>query len=246
MVRENNIYLSIVIPAYNEGANIAFTLQDVAQYLKNKNYAYEIIVVNDGSLDETATLAALESKLFAHFTLLEHSPNRGKGYSVKEGVSAAKGELILFMDADNSTRINQIEGLMSAIIEGYDIAIASRRLPGAIIETRQPFYRIILGNIYILLSRLILGTAVNDYNCGFKLYKKAAAKLLFSKLVRDDWSFDSELIYLIFKHGLKIKEVPVRWHDKKKTSKVRPLRDGIKSLCSLFKIRFTRYQRKDI
>ncbi|MDD5583484.1 MAG: glycosyltransferase family 2 protein [Candidatus Omnitrophica bacterium] len=226
------------MPAYNEAANIASTLEDIAQYLKNKNYLYEVIVVNDGSNDDTVALARARSSLFPYFTLLEHFPNRGKGYAVKVGVAAAKGDFILFMDADNSTRISQVDGLMSAILDGYDVAIASRRIPGAIIETRQPFYRIILGNVYIVLSKLILGVTVNDYNCGFKLYKKEAATLLFSQLTRSDWSFDSELIYLVFKHGLKIKEVPVRWHDKKKTSKVRPFQDGIKSFVSLIRIRF--------
>lgn len=237
------IYLSIVIPAYNEASNLASTLKDISQYLKNKDYAYEIIVVNDGSLDDTATIAKNAGSLFAHFTLLEHSPNRGKGYAVKVGVMAAQGELVLFMDADNSTRISQIEGLLSGIKDGYDVVIASRRIPGAIIETRQPFYRIILGNVYIVLSKLILGATVNDYNCGFKLYKKEAAKSLFMQLTRNDWSFDSELIYLIFKQGLKIKEIPVRWHDQKKTSKVKPLQDGIKSFISLVRIRFSKNQK---
>jgi dolichyl-phosphate beta-glucosyltransferase len=127
-----------------------------------------------------------------------------------------------------------------AINDGYDVAVASRRIPGSIIETSQPFYRVFLGNIYILLSKLILGASVKDYNCGFKLYKKEAAMALFSSLTRDDWSFDSELIYLTFKLKLKMKEVPVRWRDKKSTSKVKPLHDGVKSFTSLLKIRFNK------
>ncbi|MCK9614374.1 MAG: glycosyltransferase family 2 protein [Candidatus Omnitrophica bacterium] len=243
MIESNkNIYLSIVIPVYNEEVNISSTLLDIAQYLKTKNYTYEIIMVDDGSTDKTAEFAVLEGKIFEHFTLLKHSPNRGKGYSVKEGVQAAQGEFVLFMDADNSTRINQIDRLLAAIFDGYDIAIASRRIPGAVIEEYQPFHRIIMGNTYILLSRMILGTNVKDYNCGFKLYKEGVAKKLFSQLTRKDWSFDSELIYLISKYGFKIKEVPVRWQDKRETSKVKPLRDGIKSFISLFKIRFQKRQ----
>lgn len=234
------IYLSIVIPAYNEEQNISSTLQDIAQYLKSKNYSYEVIVVDDGSIDKTAESAAFEGKVFPHFTLLRHSPNRGKGYTVKEGVLSARGGLILFMDADNSTRINQIDKFISAILEGYDIAIGSRRAKGAVIEELQPLHRRFLGNTYIKLSKLILGTDVNDYNCGFKLYKKEAAKRLFEKLSRDDWSFDSELIFLAKKFNLKIKEVPVIWQDKQKTSKVRPLRDGIKSFISLVRIKFSR------
>jgi dolichyl-phosphate beta-glucosyltransferase len=237
----DNIYLTVVIPAYNEEGNIAATLQDIAQYLRTKNYSYEVIVVDDGSRDKTAELAAFEGKVLPHFTLLRHSPNKGKGYTVKEGVLAARGDLILFMDADNSTRINQIDNLMSAIIDGYDIAIGSRRMTGAIIEEYQPRSRRILGTTYIKLSNLILGTNVNDYNCGFKLYKKNAAKILFKNLTRNDWSFDSELIFLAARMNLKIKEIPVIWHDKQETSKVKPLKDGLKSFFSLLKIRFTKY-----
>jgi len=235
------LYLSIVIPAYNEEENISSTLQDIAQYLKTKNYLYEVIVADDGSNDKTAELAAFEGKVFPHFNLLRHSPNRGKGYTVKEGVLAASGELILFMDADNSTRINQIDKLISAILAGNDIAMGSRRIEGSIIEEYQPKHRRFLGNMYIKLSNVILNTNVNDYNCGFKLYKKNTAKILFDKLTRNDWSFDSELIYLASKFKFKIKEVPVTWQDKQKTSKVKPLKDGLKSFLSLLKIRFTKY-----
>ncbi|MFA5337249.1 MAG: dolichyl-phosphate beta-glucosyltransferase [Candidatus Omnitrophota bacterium] len=237
MQNGKSLYLSIVIPAYNEEENISSTLQDIAQYLKTKNYSYEIIVVDDASRDKTAELAAFEGKVFPNFTLLRHSPNRGKGYTVKEGVLAATGELILFMDADNSTRINQIDKLMSAMLEGNDTAIGSRRIAGSVIEEYQPRHRRFLGNIYIKLSNLILNANIDDYNCGFKLYKKTAAKRLFEKLTRNDWSFDSELIFLAGKLNLKIKEVPVVWQDKQKTSKVKPLRDGIKSFISLIRIK---------
>lgn len=240
MKDEGSIYLSIVIPAYNEEPNLASTLEDISAYLKNKEYAYEIIVVDDGSKDKTAEIVHNASKMFKSFLYLKNEINRGKGYSVKRGILEAKGELILFMDADNSTRINQIEDLIKNITDGFDIAIASRRVPGAQIEKSQSLFRILLGNTYILLSKIILGTNVNDYNCGFKLYKKDTAVLLFKQLTRDDWSFDSELIYLVTMLGLKLKEVPVKWEDKL-TSKVKPIRDGIKSLLSLFKIRFQKY-----
>ncbi|MBU2102030.1 MAG: glycosyltransferase family 2 protein [Candidatus Omnitrophica bacterium] len=238
---EPNIHLSIVIPAYNEASNISFTLEDVAQYLKNKDYTHEIIVVNDGSHDDTATIAASHNRLFQRFALLENETNKGKGNAVKKGVLQAQGEFILFMDADNSTRISQLDKLMSAVLSGSDIAMGSRRTEGSIIEESQPIARVILGNIYILLSQIILGTRVKDYNCGFKLYKKAIAKKLFSQLTQDDWSFDSELIYLAARQNLSIKEVPVNWQDKKKTSKVKPFRDGIKSFVSLLKIKFKKH-----
>jgi len=238
MLNPDNIYLSIVIPAYNEEQNLSSTLHDIAQYLKKKDYKYEIIVVDDGSNDRTAEIASSEGKNFQYFTLLKNRTNRGKGYSVKNGVLAAKGELVLFMDADNSTRIDQVEKLFLAIKEGFDVAIASRKVTGAIAAS-QPLYRIILGNTYILFSKAIIGTKVRDYNCGFKLYRQDIIKFLFPRLTMDDWSFDSELIYLISKFKLKIKEIPVRW-EYKRTSKVKPLRDGIKSFLSLLKIKFRR------
>ncbi|MFH1867584.1 MAG: dolichyl-phosphate beta-glucosyltransferase [Candidatus Omnitrophota bacterium] len=230
------IHLSIIIPAYNEEANLSSTLKDISVYLKNKDYGYEVIVVDDGSDDQTVNIASGSKALFSSFILIKNGENHGKGYSVKKGVQAAEGEYILFMDADNSTRIDQLDKLMPALNEGYDVALASRRVPGAEVESSQPLHRIVMGNIYIILSRLLLGSTVKDYNCGFKLYKKDAAKLLFSFLTRSDWSFDAELIFLISKFGLKAKEVPVKWVDKR-TSKVRPLQDGIKSFLSLIKIK---------
>jgi dolichyl-phosphate beta-glucosyltransferase len=231
------MYLSIIIPAYNEEANISDTLKDIAAYLKDKDYEYEIIVVDDGSKDKTIEITNSLKNLFRNFTVLGDEKNRGKGYSVKKGMLFAKGEFILFMDADNATSIDQLDKLMVSALEGNGAVLASRRMQGAEVEFHQPWYRIILGNIYILLSKVILGVSVSDYNCGFKLYTKDTTKLLFSKLTRDDWSFDSELVYLIHKFNIKSKSVPVRWQDKAKTSKVKPLRDGIKSLLSLLAIR---------
>ena len=231
------MYLSIVIPAYNEELNIHYTLKDIAGYLNDKNYKYELILVDDGSKDRTVKIAESLKGLFKQFIVLRNDKNRGKGYSVKRGVLSSRGDFVLFMDADNATKIDQLDRLLPQALAGYNAVLTSRRMQGAKIESHQPWYRIVLGNIYILLSRIILGVAVSDYNCGFKLYTKHAAKLLFSRLTRDDWSFDSELVYLIHKFNIKSKSVPVRWQDKAKTSKVKPLRDGIKSFLSLLLIR---------
>ncbi len=229
--------LSIVIPAFNEEAHLSSTFKDIAQHLKARAYSYEVIVVDDGSTDNTAKIITSGSEIFESFTSLKNSLNQGKGYSVKKGVLAAQGDYVLFMDADNSTRIDQLEKLMLGMRQGFDIAMGSRRIHGAEVAASQPFYRIFLGNIYILLSKLILQSNVQDYNCGFKLYKKEAARLIFSRLTMNNWSFDSELIFLISKFNLNAIEVPVKWVDKSKTSKVRPLQDGINSLLSLFAIR---------
>lgn len=235
MSNDNQPYLSVVIPAYNEANNLLSTLQEITAYLTGKHLDYEIIVVDDGSVDETFKIVSEAAIILKSVIPLKNPANRGKGYAVKKGMLAAKGKLVLFMDADNSTRIDQLEKLIPVIDNGYDIAIASRRIPGAEVK-RQPLHRHILGYIYILLSKLILGTTVKDYNCGFKLFKQDIVKKIFSRITRDDWSFDSELIFLAAKSNYKIKEIPVKWEDKR-TSKVKPLRDGIKSFLSLIKIK---------
>ena len=236
------IEISIVIPAFNEAANLAATLQEIQSYLQNRKLTYEVIVVDDGSQDATCAIASSSAGLFENFTLIKNEVNRGKGYSVKKGILSAKGEVILFMDADNSTRIDQLDKLTAAIKEGSDITMGSRRIKGASIIGSQPAFRIILGNIYILFSQLLLGVPAKDFNCGFKLFTYHASRQLFPILTRPDWSFDSELIFLSKKLGLKFKEVPIVWTDKRNTSKVKPLEDGIKSLWALFRIRFHRYR----
>ena len=229
------VFLSVIIPAYNEEPNLLDTLQEVAGYLNSQNYSYEVIIVEDGSKDKTYEIAEAAKSLFKNFSLIKNDKNQGKGYSVKKGVLVATGQLILFMDADNSARINEIEKLLLQV-DDIDVVIASRRSPDAIIEQFQPLHRRIMGDIYILLSKLILGISVSDYNCGFKLYTRRASRIIFPRLTRNDWSFDSELIFLIKKYNLKLKEVGIRWQDKR-TSKVKPFQDGIKSLFSLFSIR---------
>jgi dolichyl-phosphate beta-glucosyltransferase len=231
------MHLSIVIPAYNEELNISATLKDIATYLKGKDYEYEIIIVDDGSTDKTIEIANSLKNLFHNCRVLSDGKNHGKGHAVKKGVLSARGDFILFMDADNATSIDQLDRLMASALEGNGAVLSSRRMQGAKVEFHQPWYRIILGNIYILLSKIVLGVSVSDYNCGFKLYTHDTAKLLFTKLTRKDWSFDSELIYLIHKFNIKSASVPVRWQDKAKTSKVKPIRDGIKSFLSLAAIR---------
>jgi dolichyl-phosphate beta-glucosyltransferase len=235
------IILSIVIPAYNEEANLEETLKEIGRLLKNQGLNYEVIIVDDASFDKTSAIASSCRALFANFLLLKNETNRGKGYSVKKGVLASHGELILFMDADNSTRINQIDKLMAALKDGSDIAIGSRRVKGSSVKRSQPLYRIIPGNAYILLCHLLLGITAKDINCGFKLFKKKAAMVLFPMLIREDWSFDSELLFLSKKLGFQLKEVPITWEDKKSTSKVKPFKDGLRSFLDLFRIKFHSY-----
>ncbi len=235
-----NDKLTVVIPAFNEAKNIETTVNEVTSYLTRKGCDYEIIIVDDGSDDDTLDIVkrykAINSN--GNIKILENISNRGKGYAVRNGIMQAAGDYILFMDADNSTRIFELERMLPGFQDGYDIVIGSRRLkniPGDIVIS-QPSYRHILGEIYIYLSRLFFKIGVRDYNCGFKLFTNNVAKKIFSKQRMDDWSFDLETLFLVEKYNLKIKEMPVNWKHCE-GSKVRPVLDGIKSFISIFKIK---------
>ena len=229
-----NIYLSIIIPAYNEEENIAFTLSKVAGYLKEKDFTYEVTVVDDGSQDATVQKALEFKDKMNNFQVIESKPNRGKGFVLKKSMLQANGEYIMFMDADSSVLIEELDKFLPCLNDGNDIYIASRRIPGA--EVIMPWQREMAGKVFILLSKLILGLPVNDINCGFKLFRRDVARDVFSEQIMYDWSYDAEILFLSKKHGYKVKEIPVKWVYKD-TSKVRPLRDAIGSFVSLMKIR---------
>ncbi len=242
-----NDKLTVVIPAFNEAKNIKSTVNEVTGFLNGKGYRYEVIIVDDGSDDDTLDIVkrykAINSN--GNIKILENISNRGKGYAVRNGIMQATGDYILFMDADNSTRIFELERMLPGFKDGYDIIIGSRRLkniPGDIVIS-QPSYRHILGEIYIYLSRLFFKISVRDYNCGFKLFTSNVAKKIFSKQRMDDWSFDLETLFLAEKYNFKIKELPVNWKHCE-GSKVRPVLDGIKSFISLFKIKVNDISKK--
>lgn len=233
---EDPIRLSVIIPAYNEEAHIGSTLEDVVGYLARQPFTSEIIVVDDGSQDHTSQIAESMNGRFPRLRLLRHVPNRGKGYAVRQGMQAACGELALFMDADNSVSIRELDPFLARVKGGCEVAIASRYVPGSRFDPPQPRYRIILGKIYHWLSKLLITGGVSDYNCGFKLYTRRAREAVFSRQRMDDWSFDTELIFLAKRCGLRIAELPVVWRYTG-TSKVHPVRDALQSFLSLLKMR---------
>ncbi len=235
-----NEKLTVVIPAFNEAKKIEVTINEVTGYLSGKGYGYELIIVDDGSEDDTLDIIKRYKALNSNgcIRILKNKPNRGKGHAVRKGIMEASGGYVLFMDADNSTRIFELERMLPCFEDGYDIIIGSRRLkniPDDIVIS-QPSYRHILGEIYIYISRLFFKISVRDYNCGFKMFKSNVAKKIFSRQRMNDWSFDLETLFLVEKYNLKIKEVPVNWKHYE-GSKVRPVLDGIKSFISLFKIK---------
>lgn len=229
-------FLTIIIPAYNEEPNIKDTLEDVAGYLQKRDITCEVIVIDDGSKDRTVEEAGKLSALFNDFRVMRSVPNRGKGFVVRKAMMEAKGGYCLFMDADNATSIYEFDNFKKALSEGYDVVIASRRLKDSEVLVGESFMRVFMGNTYIVLSRLILGASVSDFNCGFKVFTREAARKIFSNQKMNDWSFDTEVIFLTRRFGYKLKELPVKWTHKD-TSKVKPLQAGINSFISLIKIK---------
>ncbi len=228
---------SIVIPAYNESERISNSLDRVLEYIRQQQWDAEVIVVNDGSRDHTAELVRRYAAQHPAVRLVENPGNRGKGYSVRHGMSAATGELLLFSDADLSAPIEEAGKLFAALGDGADLAIGSRWMDPALQTERQPLFRQLAGRIFNLLLRIILGLRYKDTQCGFKAFTGRAAGLIFPRQRIERWGFDPEILFIAGKMGLKTREVPVRWaHDER--SKISPLRDGIRMFVEMLKIRW--------
>lgn len=232
-MRDEDIFLSVVIPAYNEEQRILPTLEKINSYFRSKDYTFEMIVVDDGSTDKTSSLI---NNLSFEVTLLRNEKNIGKGYSVKRGVSSAHGKYILFTDADLSTPIEETEKLICSLEEGADVAIGSRALPTSLIRIRQPWWREGMGKVFNLFVQGLVFKGVKDTQCGFKCFRREVARRLFYQQKIKGFSFDVEILFLAKNLGYKIKEIPVIWVNSK-DSKVHPIIDATKMLFELFRIR---------
>jgi dolichyl-phosphate beta-glucosyltransferase len=232
------MYLSVIIPAYNEEGRITKTLVEIDSYLKKQPYDYEIIVVNDGSKDLTAETVKKMSSLIANLKLIDNKINQGKGAVVRQGMLEGKGEYRLFTDADNSTSIDQIEKIWPEFEKGYDIVIGSRDVKGAVLDPPQPFLRrMILGEGFKLLRKILVGLwEIKDTQCGFKCFKKEVAEKVFPKCKINRFAFDPEILVIAKKMGYKIKEIPVYWKNDPE-SKVKP-KWIVNMFIDLLKIRF--------
>jgi glycosyltransferase involved in cell wall biosynthesis len=205
--------LSIVIPAYNEADRIVTTLTRTLSYLNRRNYRSEIIVVSDGSKDETRALVErrFPSSEKVYVKALEYHPNRGKGYAVRFGMLQGTGSWIMFMDADYAVPIQEIEKGIPLLQQGADVAIASRAVCGSVVEKHQNIFREISAKIYTFIQNRYLGIDYQDTQCGFKLFQAPAAKVLFEKQRLDSVIFDPEILWLAKEHGFKVAEFPVKW-----------------------------------
>jgi glycosyltransferase involved in cell wall biosynthesis len=228
---------SIVIPAYNESARIGATLREVVECIRREGWNAEVIVVNDGSTDTTARQVLDFAIAAPEVRLVENPGNHGKGYSVRNGLLQARGEIVMFTDADLSAPIGEAELLFQAIAGGADIAIGSRWLERNRQTHRQPLYRQFFGRCFNLVTRTIMGLAFKDTQCGFKAFTRAAAQTVFQLQTIEGWGFDPEILFIATKRGLRIEEVPVSWgHDER--SRMSYLRDGIQMLREMMIIRW--------
>ena len=205
------MYLSVIIPAYNEAERIPTTLIAIDAYLSKVNYPYEILVVNDGSRDTTAEVVRNMAKVVKNVKLIDVKENHGKGSVVQDGMLAAKGDIRLFMDADNSTSVDQFENMIPFFKEGYGAVIGSRAVAGAKLEPPEPFYRQLIGKALNLVVQAVLLPGIWDTQCGFKAYTDEAAEKIFGVAKVSTWGFDVETLALAKKFDYKIKEIPVRW-----------------------------------
>jgi len=228
---------SIVLPAYNESVRIASTLDQILSHADKREWSFEVIVVNDGSTDDTAQIVETYTRKYPALRLLENPGNRGKGYSVRQGMFEARGDILLFSDADLSSPIAEADQLFAAIHQGADIAIGSRWLNADTQIKRQPPHRQLFGRIFNVMLRLGLGLTFKDTQCGFKAFTRNAAQRVFPLQRIERWGFDPELLYLARTFGLTVAEVPVAWSHREGTH-LRPLRDGISMFAEILTIRW--------
>ncbi len=232
----SNPYLSIIIPAYQEAQRLPASLEKVLNYIEGKSFQSEIIVVDDGSNDNTLEVAKQYLDLNIH-KVISNGTNKGKGYSVRSGVLLSQGDYILFSDADLSTPIEEMDMMLPYLENGYDVVIGSRALEDKSKERKMLWYREIMGRIYNFLGQLILFPGIRDSQCGFKAFKKESGKKLFQNQKIDGFSFDGEILFLAEREGLKIKELPINWFNADQ-SKVSLVGDSLKMFLDLIFIRY--------
>lgn len=233
-------FLSVIIPAYKEGERIGRNLLEIDKYLKGKNYSYEILVVVDGSPDNTALVSRNYALQIPNIRVIENTENHGKGYVVRQGLLEAVGTWRVFLDADGSTSISHLDACEPYFEKGYDVIIGSRKIEGSFVQVHQPRHREIMGEGGNWLIRIILGLwSYPDTQCGFKVLSGTAANEIAKRMVVDRFGFDFELVILALKLGFKVKQLPVRWmNEEGSTVKLTGPNGFIQVLIDLFKTKW--------
>ena len=236
--QKEGISLSIIVPAYNERWRLPPTIIDVIDYIESRKTSYEIIIVDDGSTDETSAIVKkLERVRPQEVRLIRLPKNRGKGHAVRTGAENASGELVMFIDADGATPIIEIDRLEAAIKDGADIAIGSRAKKSSETQIKTIWYRKLLGRVFNGCVNMFLLPGVEDTQCGFKMFRAEAAKKVFPLQTAERFSFDIELLYVARKLNLKITEVPINWQNVP-GSKVNLILDSARMFRDIFRFRF--------
>ncbi len=228
-------FLSVVIPAYNEGSRIGDTLRSAINYLGAQDYTWDILVVDDGSTDDTAQVVGKFAGADPRIELLS-VPHGGKGWAVRNGMLRSPGEYRFLCDADLSMPIEQVDRFLPPALEDCDIAIGSRELPGAR-RIGEPSRRHLMGRVFNGLVRLVLLPGISDTQCGFKCFRGPVAEGLFGSQALSGFAFDVEMLFLARKRGLRIVEVPIDWHYRS-LSRVRPFRDSFSMVIDIMKVRW--------
>jgi len=228
--------LSIIIPSYNEEQRLPATLSRIAAYTRSSNRATEVIVVDDGSRDNTVAAAEKFRSEIPSLRVVSNGENRGKGYSVRHGMQEALGDIVLFTDADLSAPIEEVEKLLPAM-KTHDVAIGSRAMDRSQITVHESHFREFAGIIFNKIVRLILRLPFVDTQCGFKAFRRVPCKIIFEQQTIERFGFDPELLYLARHHGLHSVEISVRWGHSPAT-KVSMLRDSIQMFIDVFIIRW--------
>jgi len=232
-----DLQYSIVIPAFNESARIEAALSEVTTCVETQGWAAEVLVVNDGSHDDTAAIVQKWVERKPYLRLIENPGNRGKGYSVRNGLLQAKGKIVMFTDADLSAPMGEANRLFDAIKAGSDVAIGSRWLERARQTTAQPWYRRFFGRCFNLITRMVMHLPYADTQCGFKAFRREAAQHIFRLQRIERWGFDPEILFIAQRLKYTVREVPVTWgHDER--SRMSYLKDGIRMLEEMAVVRW--------
>ncbi|PIR04904.1 MAG: hypothetical protein COV57_01880 [Candidatus Liptonbacteria bacterium CG11_big_fil_rev_8_21_14_0_20_35_14] len=204
-------YLSVIIPAFNEAKRIPLTLIDVDRILKDMDFDYEIVVVDDGSSDNTVLVVKKFADVIPYLRVIENLENHGKGYVVRQGMIEAKGEIRLFMDADNSTTVDQFLLMKNYFDKGASVVIGSRALKESELSPPQAWYKQIAGKMGNLFIQIVALPGIWDTQCGFKAFNRRAAMDIFERAEINRWAFDVEALLLAKKLGYEIEMIPVYW-----------------------------------
>ncbi|MFQ5612073.1 MAG: dolichyl-phosphate beta-glucosyltransferase [Anaerolineae bacterium] len=227
-------FLTIIVPAYNEEARLPSSLRQIVDFLQAQPFKSQVIVVDDGSEDNTAAVVKHFSDQYP-WVLLLSLPHRGKGHAVKHGMMAAQGDYLFICDADLSMPIEEVANFLPPVCDDYDVAIGSREAPGAR-RFHEPFYRHLMGRVFNLIVRVLAVRGFDDTQAGFKCFRREAAQAIFPYQTIDGWAFDVEVLHIAQKQGYHIIEVPIQWYYMER-SQVKPVRDTINMFREVWHIR---------